>query len=156
MKPHKIIVASYILAISAFAFQLQSCGSKGDPTPQQTEAKKNQEILTSAGSSGSGGWKAQSVLVDGVDDTSIYSNLKLSFSDTEFASTNGGSVWPTSGTWKFTDDSGQTIERGDGLLIGVDEITSNSLTLSLTWTETTLGPGRIKSTSGKHVFKLKK
>lgn len=155
MKPHKIIVAFHILAISGFAFQLQSCGSKGDPAPQQTEAQKNQKILTSAGSSGSG-WKTQSVLVDGVDDTSIYSELKLSFSDTEFTATNGGIVWPASGTWKFTDDSGQTIERGDGLIIGVDEIASNSLTLSLTWTETTLGPGRVNSTSGKHVFKLRK
>ena len=152
MKPQKIIFACYLIA-GVLAFQLQSCGSKGDPTPKETDAQKNEKILTSSVTSG---WSVQSVMVDGVDDTSIYSKLKLSFTEGSFTATNGDPIWPASGTWKFTDDSGQTIQRGDGLIIGVDEITSTTLTLSLTWTETTLGPGRVKSTSGKHVFKLGK
>lgn len=152
MKPHKIVVVCYVIAIGAFAFQLQSCGSKGDPTPAETPAQKNQKILTST----TGVWTMQSVTVDDVDKTSIYSGLKLTFSNTGFTTVNGGVVWPASGTWKFSDDTGKTIERGDGLLIGVDEIQSNSLTLSLTWTQTTFGPGRVESTAGKHRFKFVK
>ena len=97
-----------------------------------------------------------SVTVDGADKTSIYKDLKLTFTSTGFTSVNGGVVWPASGTWQFTDGTGKNITRGDGLQIAIDEASTSKLVLKLTWNQTTLGPGRVNSLMGVNVFSFGK
>ena len=130
------------LAVLAAVLHLAGCGS--DPAPE-TGAEKATKLLTAAT------WNTQSVTVGGASST-IYNNLKVTFTATGFTATHGGSVWPASGTWKFTDDTGETMVRGDGLSISVTELTSTKVVMRLAWNKTTLGGGRSESLSGQHVF----
>ena len=100
----------------------------------------------------SGAWKIQSVAVDGADQTNVYKGLSLSFTNTLVNATNGGAVWLASDTWKFADETGKSITRGDGIQVTVEEATATKLVLKLTWTKTTLGSGRINSVKGVNVF----
>jgi hypothetical protein len=100
-------------------------------------------------------WKVQSATVDGVDQTAIYKNLALSFSATGYTSTNGGAVWPASGTWSFNNTDGTAVKRDDGLIITV-EVTDTTLKLSYTWTKTTLSGGRAESVKGSQVLTFTK
>jgi hypothetical protein len=117
------------------------------PTPEPTEAEKRTTILTTGGT-----WNLQSVTVNNVDQTEVYEGLTLSFSSSGYTATNGGTIWPTSGSWDFTNDAGTTISRSDDLEISVTEITQSKLVLGLSWSTTTLGPGRTNSLAGAHVF----
>ncbi len=96
-------------------------------------------------------WKLQSLQVDNVDKTSLYTGMTLTVGAATYTSTNGAPVWAASGTWSFTDD-GKTIKRDDQVEVSVDQITDAQLVLSLTWNKTTLGGGRTSSVSGKHVY----
>lgn len=126
---------------------LGSCGSKGDdPSP----VDEMRTVLTS------GTWNLQTVLVGGVDQTAVYTGLTLRFTDTNFTATNGRVVWPASGTWQFSDETGKIIQRNDGLLITIETATTNSLVLKLNWDETTLGSGRVASVEGAHTFNFTK
>jgi hypothetical protein len=121
--------------------------SGSDPSP--IDAMKS--ILTS------GSWQLQSVTVDNVDKTSTYAGLTLSFTATAFTATNGHAIWPASGSWQFSDDSGKNLLRGDQLPITIgDATTSAKLVLSLNWNKTTYGSGRVASVKGNHVFTLGK
>ena len=130
------------LAVLAAVLHMASCG--GDPAPESGAAMAT-KLLTA------GTWSTQSVTVSGASST-IYNNLKVTFTATGFSATDGGSVWPASGTWNFTDDTGKTMVRGDGLSISVTELTSTKVVMGLTWNKTTLGGGRSESVAGQHVF----
>lgn len=120
----------------------QGCKSASkDPSP--ADAMKS--ILTS------GTWQLQSATVDNVDRTSVYTGLTLAFTATSFTTTNGRVVWPASGTWKFSDDTGKSITLDDALPVSVGEATTSKLILSLSWSKTTFG-GRAQSVNGAHVF----
>ena len=97
-------------------------------------------------------WTIQSVEVDGLDKTSSHAGLTLHFTNTQFTTTHGGVVWPASGIWTFADDNGKRIVRSDDIEMIIEEVSATKLVLSFTWMETTLGPGRLSSTSGEHVF----
>lgn len=145
----KNLTLSLLAILFLFGLMLTAgCGSTTDPTPvvEPTAAEQVKTILTS------GAWKIQSVAVDGADQTNVYKGLSLSFTNTLVNATNGGVVWPASDTWKFTDDTGKSIIRGDGIQVTVEEATATKLVLKLTWTKTTLGSGRINSVKGVNVF----
>jgi hypothetical protein len=125
---------------------LQSCGKKSDPTPPTEQTKAILKANT---------WNMATVTVDGTDRTSVYTGLTLSFTDTDYTTTNGRAVWPASGTWVFADPTGKVITRNDGLQITVEEAVAGSLKLKLTWNKTTLG-GRAESVAGVHVFSFVK
>ncbi len=149
---NRILVVFLVIMSIATLIHLSGCsGAAADPTPapasKQDEVKA---ILTSPT------WKMQSVTVDGADKTSIYKDLSLKFSASGFTSTNGGAVWPASGTWSFTNADATAVKRDDGLEVKLQEVTASSLKLALTWSKTTLGPGRIESVSGQHVFSFGK
>jgi hypothetical protein len=148
----KVIVGVVLLInILLMVMMLQSCGGKGDdPAPvEEKETDKIAKLLSTGGT-----WAVQSVIVDGVEKTSVYKDLKLTFTTTGYTTTGGGAVWPASGTWKFTDDTAKVIERNDGLLINLSEVSENKLVLGLQWSKSTLGPGRAASVAGQHVFTL--
>jgi hypothetical protein len=139
MKNINSIVSALVMVSLLF---IAGC-KKDDPQP---ETARVQELLKA------NSWAIQTVTVNEVDQTSLFAGLTLSFTNTNYATTNGGVVWPASGTWEFTDETAKTIERNDGLQITINEITSTSLKLALNWTTTTLGSGRTSSVAGDHEF----
>jgi hypothetical protein len=144
MKTTTIKSATSIFVLLLIAVWNFGCGSDEPSSPTEME-----EIKASMTSDT---WNVQSVDVDGIDETSVYSSLKLKFTETTFTSTNGGPIWPATGTWSFADKTGKLVKRGDGIEITIDEASTTLLRLKLNWTETTLGGGRTNSVSGQHIF----
>lgn len=133
---------SIIIFTLAGLCSLASC-KKDDPMPETERVKELLKTNT---------WRIQSVTIDNTDQTALFTGLTLKFTDTNYSTTNGGVVWPASGAWEFTDDTAEKILRSDGVEIRVEEVTATSLKLGLTRTSGTLGPGRVKSLSGNHLF----
>ncbi len=132
--------ASVLVAFSILF--LAACKSD-DPQPEPVRIL---ELLTA------NTWTVEAVTVDEMDQTNLFTGLTLSFTNTTYSTTNGGAVWPASGTWEFADASAKTIVRDDGLQITISEVTSTSLRLALTWSTSTLGSGRTASVPGDHEF----
>jgi hypothetical protein len=124
-----------------------SCSPKDNP---KLETDRVRELLTA------GTWNIHTVTVDDIDKTSTYAGLTLAFNSTSYFATNGGIVWMATGGWAFADQRGKLITRGDGLSVTIEKVTTTTLVLTLTWTKTTLGSGRISSLSGNHVFTFNK
>jgi hypothetical protein len=140
-----IIAIAFLVACSQF----MNCGSGGgdDPAPEKTAAELTTAKLTASP------WKVGSVTVDGVDQ---FKNFTITFSGTNFTTTNGGVVWPASSNWGFTDDNATGFSRSDGITVQLQEITDTSLKMSMAWSKNTLGTGRIESVKGQHVFTMGK
>jgi hypothetical protein len=137
-----------ILALLSIGF-LSNCGSSND-APTVSKQDQVKAILTASP------WKVNTVSVDAVDKTITYKDLGLTFTNTGFTSVSGGAVWPASGTWAFTSAEATAFKRDDGLEVTIQEATATSLKLALTWSKTTLGPGKTESVNGAHVFSFKK
>jgi hypothetical protein len=140
----KILNTAVLVITTTLFFALAGC-KKDDPAPE-TPATDVVKLLTS------GSWKIQRVTVDGVDASSRFAGLALSFTESGFTATSGNVVWPATGTWAFTDSSQKSITRNDGLVVTLEEITSTKLSLKLTWAKTTLSGGRTSSVAGTHTF----
>ena len=98
-----------------------------------------------------GTWQMQNVKVDGVDKSSLFIGLAVTFTASGYTSSNGEPVWPLSGTWTKGADA-STINKNDGLTVTIQSISASAATLSLNWNKNTLGGGRQMSVSGQHVF----
>ena len=141
-----LMAAIISITLLAIVTQLTSCGSS-DPAPSAKDQVKSKMV--------SGLWKVQSVMVDGVDKTSVYPGLTLQFTATTYNSANGKPVWPTSGTWAFISEDGTKIKRDDNIEVTV-EASLTSLKLTLNWPTGTLGGGRVESVKGVNVFTFTK
>lgn len=139
----RVFVLIVIVGMGTF----MSCGEDGPSVSKESEVRAK---LISAQ------WKIDEVEVDGSDQSDVYADLKLTFTSTGYTSINGGVIWPASGTWTFTTKEANSITRNDGLQIEIEEITDTMLKLALSWDETTIGPGRVRSVSGQHVFTFNK
>lgn len=127
-----------------------SSGGGDDPAPEKTAAELTTAKLTASQ------WKVGSVTVDGVDQSALFKSFNITFTATSFSTTNGGVVWPSSSNWLFTDANATGFSRNDGITVQLQEITDSSLKMSLAWSKNTLGPGRIESVKGQHVFTMGK
>ncbi len=116
---------------------------KSDPLPSVLDITRTKLMANH--------WKIQDVSVDGVDQTPIYKGITIQFGESSFATSNGGAVWPSSGTWSFTTDDGTSMKRDDGVEIKV-EVTEIKLKLTLHWMKTTFGGGRQTSIKGMNAF----
>ena len=132
-----------VLAFLGMALHLQSCG---DSKPAQTAADKNKELMKAAT------WKLQTVTADGVDQGAYFKSMTVKFGDGTYTTTNGGAVWPASGTWSFTDNTGTVFTREDGLTVSINNLTATTITLQLTWNKKTIGSGRVESIVGSYQF----
>jgi len=134
--------------LCAVMIALDACKGGGDPEPE-TESERVTKLLTT------GTWKLNSLTIDGVAKSS-FDGMTITFTNGSYTSTKGEPVWPSSGTWSLSDATAKTISRSDQTPVSIDAIDANNLTLSLTWTKTTLGPGRASSIAGKHTFVMGK
>jgi hypothetical protein len=147
-----IIRSTIAIAFLFACSQLISCGGGGgdDPAPEKTAAELTTAKLTASQ------WKVGSVTVDGVDQSALFKSFNITFTATSFSTTNGGVVWPASSNWSFTDANATGFSRSDGITVQLQEITDTSLKMSMAWSKNTLGPGRIESVKGQHVFTMGK
>lgn len=151
--------------VVAFVLTLSSCGGDDgtDPTPEPTVGE---QVLSNLVASQ---WKVKSVTVDGSDKSSSFPGLTITFTSSattngkpssfsgSFTASNGEPVWPLSGNWTIPDIAvGSKLQRSDGIEIQLIEVTETSLKMSLPWSKNTLGPGRIESIKGQHVFTMGK
>lgn|SRR6478736_1421424 len=136
----KKITSALFILISCFSV-ITRCSDDKTPTGRESATR----LLTNHA------WEIQKVTIDDVDRTSVFNRLTLKFTDSHYTTTNGHVVWPESGEWSFSDNNANTILRGDGVTLFIDEITDHSLTLSLDWQENTFN-GRIHSIKGRHTF----
>lgn len=141
-KINTIVTSSLIVWVLMGLVTLVGC-KKDDPKPETERIKELLRTNT---------WRIQSVTVDGTDQSTLFTGLTLTFTDTNYSTTNGGVVWPASGSWSFVDNTAKKIIRSDGLEIRVEEVTGTSLKLGLTRTAGSLGTGRIESVAGNHTF----
>ena len=130
-----------LLLIAGFTL-LAGC-KKDDQKP---ETERILDLLSA------GVWQVEYVLVNETDQTTSFTGLTLSFTATNYATTNGGVVWPSAGSWTFVDNTAKKILRNDGLEITIIEINQESLKLSLNNPTTTIGTGRVTGTAGEHEF----
>lgn len=101
-----------------------------------------------------GTWRITDVTVDGVNQSDLFNGFTLTFASGVYTSGNGDPVWPAAGNWIFSNRTGRTITREDGIEITINSISQANLTLTLQWDQTSLGGGRISSIRGNHVFEL--
>jgi len=155
MKNKQLIVKTHLTAMVFFLclfLVIYSCKDPVEPPvvdPPETE--RIGKLLQGSGTP----WGIQSVKVDDVV-LDLYKNLNVSFTaDGKYTSTNGGKVWPASGTWQFKNDEAKAIIREDGLEITIDDITEKGLTISFTRAGgTEFEDGRNKAVGGRHVLVL--
>lgn len=131
-----------VLLLAVLLVTLAGCDKGGDPSAEEA-ALKTLKSKT---------WKIKSVTVDGVDKSQDYPGMTISFSDNAVTVVKGGVVWLSQDTWQFTSAQATAIVRGDGVTVDLITLTSTSLVVRLSWSETTYGPGRMHSVAGEYIF----
>jgi hypothetical protein len=125
-----------------------SC-SKENASPQPPTPQEQTKMLLTDGT-----WKLQSESANGVDQTDLYKGFEISFTSSGYTTTNSDVIWPHHGTWSF-DGTTTNIKRNDGIVVQID-VSATSLVMTLVWTKTTLGSGKVNSTGGQNVFTMVK
>jgi len=143
MEGFKKSLAFFLLFFSG-SFLLENCSKSAAPAPVPTPVQKATALMVASP------WVMKSLTIDGVADNTFFVGLKITFTAKGYTAENGAPVWPASGTWNFTDTNATTIVRDDGLTVLVENLSSSTMQLTLTWTVTTTG--RYNSVAGKHVF----
>ena len=143
MKAMRILLGLLILLVMF----LGSCGEEIVPP---TAEEQNTALLVGTGSAAKT-WKVQSVTVDGVDKSSLFAGMTIKFTEGNVTVTNGGVVWPATGTWTFNTSEAKSIKLGNGTEIEL-EVSETVLKLTLSWTRNTFSPGKVSSVAGRHVF----
>jgi hypothetical protein len=137
-----------IMVLCVCAWFLIQC----KPDQPVSEKELHQALI----SSGNGQWFLENLTVDGMDETGMFAGLVITFTETNFTAVNGLPIWPESGSWLFTDESGKTILRDDQVSITVVEISESRLRLELQWDKKTYSGGRTNSLKGDHLFTFKR
>lgn len=136
-----------ILGFSILLIVLSACKEETPLTAQEQVTV----LLTSAAA-----WQDPIVTVDDVDQSEVYKDFAITFTNTNYTSVNGSPVWKSAGTWVFKDEAAQVVILDGIQEVEIASISNELLELSLQWEEDTFEPGRIRSVKGKNKFKLKK
>lgn len=131
-----------VLFLAALLVTLAGCDNGGDPSAEEAALKKLKSKT----------WQVKSVTVDGVDKSQDYAGMTIVFSDNTIAAVKGGAVWLSQDTWQFTNAQATALVRGDGVTVELVTLTAASLVVRLSWSETTYGPGRLRSVAGEYIF----
>ncbi len=142
-------ILNLILVFSSMVLFLHLTGCGGSSNGPTAKEISTQKLIANT-------WRISTVTVDAVDQTILFTGLTIKFTSTGYTTTNGGVVWPASGTWSFTDEAGKIMKRNDNQEITITENTDTALKLTLTRAQGSIGPGRAESLAGVHVFNLVK
>lgn len=143
----KTLINSIVIALFII---LASCGEDGPGlTPEEVEQERITNLLvTTSGNP----WQSSAVSVDGVDVSTEFNNLTVSFTETSFTTQNGGDLWPAGGTWNFQSGSTAEIVRNDGLVMTISQINESSLVFTFTWDDTIFRSGKLGALQGNYIF----
>jgi hypothetical protein len=139
MKAFKNIV----IAVSTIAIFFISGCSKDDETSTRNEQLR---LLTASA------WSINSITVDGVDQSSLFTNMTVSFAESEYETSGGSEVWPASGTWRFKQNNSNVIIIDNDIEMTIVNLDESTLKISFQWNHNTFGTGRAKSIAGFHEF----
>lgn len=120
------------------------CGKDDAEALSQAE-KIKQQLATQS-------WQLESATVNGIDKTTIYQGLSVTFAENTYTSIKGNEIWPASGTWAFATPEAKAILRDGSLQIDIISVSNTQLILSFQWNDTTFKEGRLASISGLHIF----
>lgn len=94
-----------------------------------------------------------SVIKDDFDVSDQFAGLKLTITGFDYMTVNSLSgVWASQGTWTFKDNQLTALERNDGVILRIDNISASQLVLSFTDPNGT--GGRYSSIPGGYIFTL--
>jgi hypothetical protein len=122
---------------------MSGCGAE----QAETETERVNRLLAN------GKWSLQDAVVDGVNQTDVYSGFTVTFTTAGFTTTNGEVIWPASGTWTLNDGA-NALTRNDNLVVTIDELSETKLVMGFINSETTFEPGRVRSVGGDHTFTM--
>jgi hypothetical protein len=115
---------------------------------KESEQQRTVRLLTKGGT-----WTLASADVDGTDETQRYGGLTLEFSTSGYTTTNGGAIWPATGTWTFEEGASNTMVRDDGVIMEIKTLDEETLVIGFTWEKETFGEAdRQRSIRGNHSF----
>lgn len=127
---------------------MNNCSKHNGPTTEDIQKQTSQKLQAAT-------WKVKTVLRDGVDVTTDYTNFTLTIAASTYTTTNGSLAWPASGTWAFQNQSTTQVIR-DGSLPVDFVLSTDATSLSLTFTiatSTYIG-GRTNGLKGNYEFDL--
>ena len=101
-------------------------------------------------------WIKPIVTVDGIDQSNLYQDFNITFTKTNYTTSGGSPLWPSTGTWTFKDESATVMILDGTREVQINEITGANLELAVQNNNTTFKSGRVKSIIGKNVFRLSK
>ena len=136
-----------LLLLGMISISTTGCKSDADALAPEDETSKKLE----------GTWRVKSVTLTGIDATSFYTNLAVTFAGDQFTCVNAvDPVWPDRETYTV-DHSGDrfVIRRGDGVDMAVVTITDQTLILEFDWSGPAAG-GRQKGIMGGYQFEFSK
>lgn len=116
-----------------------------DDDPIDPKAQKLNQLNAS--------WAMQSVSNDGNDVSSQFTGFTLSIDGTNYNTQNGGNPWPASGTYELSGDNLDLILRNDGVEMTIDELTTDKLVLSFSYSAVN---GRVNGITGGFTFSMTK
>jgi hypothetical protein len=129
------LVLAVLLIVS-----LTSC-KKDDPNPVDQQINQLK-----------GTWKLGSISNDNQDVTAQFTGFTLTFTDKNYATTNGGNPWPVNGTYDFKSTDLKSLLRSDNTVVTIDQLTTTALVLSFNYTNLT--NGRVSGVTGNFTFSL--
>ena len=152
MKTIRYIILAFSVVLLLVSFN--NCGEKGEDDPEPTQ----KEIKTGFLINKTNGWSLKSITVPLTSATTEdqWVDFKLSVSTSTMSTsghaTGATAVWPT-GAW-IMDENGNTITRGDGVVMSILTLTATGFRVSFAVPEGTEINGRIASLDGDYIFDL--
>ncbi|MGY6522596.1 MAG: hypothetical protein ACXIUD_12755 [Mongoliitalea sp.] len=136
----------HLMLVLILPFVFVACGDD-DPVPQEPAPQDRvSSLLTSSP------WTLTGVTVDGLNRTSAYAGLTITFTRNTFTTTNGRGIWPASGGWTFTNENATAFTRNDGVVVTIQTINENLMRLSMDVDENSFITERTNSLAGTHVM----
>jgi hypothetical protein len=139
-------VITLCLLVSA-ALTFSACDKNDGPTASEKQMK----LLV-------GTWNMAVVTVDGVDYTSVFDGLSLTFTDAppRYSAVNGGKVWVEPKDFIFQNFDATEFIGPNFEIVTITTLTDRLLVLELRWNQASFEAGRAKSIAGHHVFMFNK
>lgn len=97
-----------------------------------------------------GTWSASSVVVDNVNLTD-FNSFSLTLGDGTYSTENANGVWPATGTWSYTDTGITSITRDDNIVMTINLVDDNTLTISFIYSSS---GGRTNGINDNYTFNL--
>jgi|GEM_PF-1289148 len=151
LKNAKMLMQSAITLLLLMILGLTAGCNNDENTPiGSTKVAEVFELLSAAE------WNISEVRIDN-DISTTYAGLTLSFGEGTYTATNGGGIFPSSGTWVFPSIDADKVTLDNEIEMDILEISETSLVLFLVWDKNTIGTGgRGESIIGNYVFSFTK